>query len=115
MQRETHIKTALRLLLIQTIGGLAAGGAVAGVLIATTHLGVSGALFAAAIVVGVVGIGWSIGGPKRAVPWTLGIERMDDPVCISRRPIGTSQADAVLVVSSVLAALLLAASAVITH
>jgi hypothetical protein len=38
---------------------------------------------------------------------------MDDPVSISRRPFGTSQADAVLVISSVLAALLLVAAAVI--
>lgn len=112
---ETHIATALRLLVIQTVGGLAAGGAVAGALVATTDLGWSGALFVAAIVVGIVGIAWSLGGPKRAIPWTLGTERMDDPVSISRRPIGTSQSDAVLVISSVLAALLLAASAVIAH
>jgi hypothetical protein len=38
---------------------------------------------------------------------------MDDPVGISRPPVGSSQADAVLVISSVLAGLLLAASAVI--
>jgi hypothetical protein len=36
---------------------------------------------------------------------------MDDPVSISRQPFGTSQADAVLVISSVLAALLLIAAA----
>jgi hypothetical protein len=73
----------------------------------------SGALFVAAIVVAVVGIGWSFGGPKRAIPWTLGIARMDDPVSVSRLPVGTSQAGAVLVISSVLAGLLLAAAAVI--
>jgi hypothetical protein len=110
---ETHIATALRLLLIQTIGGLAAGAAVAGVLIATTHLGLSGALFVAAIVVAAVGIGWSLGGPKRAIPWTLGIARMDDAVSVSRLPVGTSQADAVLVISSVLAGLLLVVGAVV--
>jgi hypothetical protein len=111
---ETHIATAFRLLLIQTVGGLAVGAVVTGVLVATTRLGLSGALFVAAIVVAVAGIAWSLGGPTRALPWTLGIDRMDDPVSISRRPVGTSQADAVLVVSSVLAGLLLAASAVIT-
>lgn len=110
---EVHIATALRLLLMQTIGGVAAGGVVTGVLVATTHLGLSGALFVAGIVVAIAGIGWGIGGPKRALPGTLGIARMDDPVGISRRPVGTSQADAVLVVSSVLAGLILAASAVI--
>lgn len=115
MERETHIQAALKLLVIQTIGGLAVGGAVAGVLIATTHLGLSGALFVAGGCVGVVGVSWSVGGPKRAIPWTLGTERMDDPVSISRRPIGTSQADAVLLVSAVLTALLLAAAAVIAH
>lgn len=67
------------------------------------------------VVVGVVGIFWSLGGPSRAMPWTLGIDRMDDPVSISERPIGTSQADAVLLVSSVLTALLLAVAAVIAH
>ncbi len=111
LARKTHIATALRLLLIQTIGGLAAGAAVAGVLIATTHLGFSGALFVAALLVAVLGIGWSLGGPRNAVPWTLGSARMDDPVSISRQPFGTSQADAVLVISSVLAALLLIAAA----
>jgi len=108
-----HIATALRLLLIQTIGGLAVGGAIAGVLIATTRLGLSGALFVAAIVVAVAGIAWSLGGPNRALPWTTGIARMDDPVSVSRPPAGASQADAMLVVSSVLVGLLLAASAVI--
>jgi len=110
---ETHIATALRLLLIQTTAGLAAGAAVAGVLIATTHLGLSGALFVAALLVAVLGIGWSVDGPRNAVPWTLGSARMDDPVSISRQPFGTSQADAVLVISSVLAALLLIAAALI--
>jgi hypothetical protein len=112
---KTHIVTALRLLLIQTVGGLAAGAAVAGVLIVTTHLGSSGALFVAGIVVAIVGTGWSLGGPKKAMPWTLGIARMDDPVSVSRRPVGTSQADAVLVISSVLAGLLLVAAAVIAR
>lgn len=112
---ETHIKVALRLLLIQTVGGLAAGGAVTGLLIATTHLGLSAALFVAAIAVGIIGLGWAVGGPKKAIPWTLGTERMDDPVSISLRPIGTSQADAVLVFSSVLTGLLLAALAVIAR
>lgn len=115
MTSETHIATALRLLLIQTIGGLAAGGVIAGVVTATTHLGLSGALFVAAIVVAVAGIAWSLGGPKRALPLTMGIERMDDPVSISRRPVGTSQADAVLLISSVVVGLLLAASAVIAR
>lgn len=115
MTGKTHIATALRLLLIQTVGGLAAGGAVAGVLVAATHLGLSGALFVAAFVVGIAGIGWSVGGPKKALPWTMGVARMDDSVGVSRRPAGTSQADAVLVLSSVLTALLLAASAVIAH
>jgi len=110
---DTHIATALRLLLVQTIGGLAVGGVVTGVLVATTHLGLSGALFVAAILVAVAGIGWSLGGPKRALPGTMGIARMDDPVSISQPPVGTSQADAVLVVSSVLVGLLLAAAAVI--
>jgi hypothetical protein len=110
---DVHIATALRLLLVQTVGGLAAGGVVTGVLVATTHLGLSGALFVAGIVVAVVGIGWSLGGPSRALPWTLGVARMDDPTTISGRPVGTSQADAVLVVSSILAGLLLAVSAVI--
>jgi hypothetical protein len=112
---ETHIADALRLLLLQTIGGLAVGGAVAGVLIATTHLGLSSALFVAAVVVAVVGIGWSLGGPKRAMPWTLGIARMDDPVSVSQRPVGTSQADAVLVISSVMAGLLLVVAAVVAR
>lgn len=110
---EVHIGTALRLLLIQTIGGLAAGGVVTGVLVATTHLGLSGALFVAGIVVAIAGIGWSLGGPKRALPATLGVARMDDPTSISQQPVGTSQADAVLVISSILAGVLLAASAVI--
>jgi len=110
---ETHIGIALRLLLTQTVGGLAVGGVVTGVLVATTHLGVSGALFAAAIVVAVAGIAWSIGGPKRALPGTMGIARMDDPVSISQRPVGTSQGDAVLVISSVVAGLLLAGAAMI--
>lgn len=110
---ETHIATALRLLLVQTLGGVAAGGVVTGVLIATTHLGWSGALFVAGIVVAIVGIGWSVGGPERALPWTLGIARMGGPAAESRRPRGTSQADAVLVVSSILAGVLLAAAAVI--
>ena len=113
MNGEVHIGTALRLLLIQTIGGLAIGGVLAGILVASTHLGLSGALFVAAIMVAVVGLAWGVGGPKKAVPWTLGTARMDDPTSISQRPIGTSQADAVLVISSVLAGLLLAASAVI--
>jgi hypothetical protein len=73
----------------------------------------SGSSFVAAIAVALAGIAWSLGGPKRALPWTLGIDRMDDPVSISRRPSGTSQADAVLAVSSISAGLLLAASAVI--
>lgn len=111
---ETHIRAAFRLLLMQTIGGLAVGGVVVGVLVATTHLGWSGALFVSAIVVALVGIGWSFGGPKRGLPATLGVARMDDPVSISKRPMGTSQADAVLAVSSVLAGLVLAALAVIT-
>jgi hypothetical protein len=115
MNGEVHIVGALRLLLVQTVGGLAIGGVLAGALVASTHLGLSGALFVAGIVVALVGIGWSLGGPKRAVPWTLGTARMDDPVSISRRPIGTSQADAVLVVSSILTGLLLAASAVIAR
>src|SRR5487761_753865 len=110
---EAHIGTAIRLLLIQTIGGLAVGGVITGVLIATTRLGLSGALFVAAIVVAVAGIAWSLGGPKRGLPATLGIARLDDPVSISQRPVGTSQADAVLVISSVLVGLLLAAAAVI--
>ena len=110
---KTHIGAALWLLLVQTIGGLAVGGAIAGVLVATTHLGWSG-LFVAAIVVAVVGLGWSFGGPKRGLPATLGIARMDDPVSISQRPLGTSQADAVLAVSSVLAGLLLAAFAIVS-
>jgi hypothetical protein len=105
--------TALWLLLIQTVGGLAGGWAIAGVL-TVTHLGLSAALFVAAVVVAVIGIGWSVGGPRRAVPWTLGTARLDDPVGISGRPIGTSQADAVLVISSILAGLLIAVSAVIT-
>jgi hypothetical protein len=113
MTGQTHIATALRLLLIQTIGGLAAGGVITGVLVATTRLGLSGALFVAAIAVAVAGIAWSLGGPTRALPWTMGIARMDDPVSISRRPIGTSQADAVLLVSAVFVGLLLAVSAVI--
>jgi hypothetical protein len=113
MNGEVHILTAIRLLLVQTVGGLAVGGAIAGVLVASTHLGLSGALFVAAIIVAFVGIGWSLGGPKSAVPWTLGTARMDDPVSISRRPIGTSQADAVLVVSSILTGLLLAAAAIV--
>jgi hypothetical protein len=83
------------------------------VLVATTHLGLSGALFVAAFVVAVAGVGWGLGGPKRGLPGTLGIARMDDPVSISRPPVGTSQADAVLVVSSAFAGLLLVASAVI--
>jgi hypothetical protein len=109
----THIGAALRLLVIQTICGLAVGGVITGVLVATTHLGLSGGLFVAAIVVAVAGIAWSLGGPKRGLPETMGIARMDDPVGISRPPVGSSQADAVLVISSVLAGLLLAASAVI--
>jgi hypothetical protein len=109
---EAHVAAAVRLLLVQTVGGLAAGGVVTGVLVASTHLGLSGALFVTAIVVALVGIGWGVGGPKRALPATMGVARMDDPVSISRRPVGTSQADAVLVVSSVLTGLLLAASAV---
>ena len=113
MNGGLHIAAALRLLLIQTVGGLAVGGVITGVLVASTHLGLSGALFVAAIVVAVVGIGWSVGGPTRAVPWTLGTARMDDPVSISQRPIGTSQSDAVLVISSILTGLLLAVSAVI--
>lgn len=113
MAGEPHIARAIRLLVIQTLGGLAVGWAIAGVLTATTHLGLSGALFVAAVVVAVVGIIWSVGGPKRALPGSLGIDRMDDPVSISERPVGTSQADAVLVVSSALAGLLLVASAVI--
>jgi hypothetical protein len=111
----THIAHALRLLLLQTVGGLVAGGAVTGILVAATHLGLSNALFVAGVVVAVVGIGWSVGGPKRAVPGTLGIARMDDPVSISRRPVGSSQADAVLLVSSILAGILLAASAVVAR
>ncbi|HUZ97974.1 MAG TPA: hypothetical protein VMU74_01315 [Gaiellaceae bacterium] len=113
MSSEAHIGTAVRLLLIQTVGGLAVGGVITGVLIATTRLGSSGALFVAAIVVAVAGIAWSLGGPKRGLPATLGIARLDDPVSISQRPVGTSQADAVLVISSVLVGLLLAAAAVI--
>jgi hypothetical protein len=110
---ETHIATALRLLLLQTIGGLAVGGAVAGVLVAATDLGLSNALFLAAVAVALGGIAWSVGVPRRGLPATLGVARMDDPVSIARRPMGTSQADAVLVVSSVLTGLLLAAAAVI--
>lgn len=98
---------------MQIAGGFAAGGAIAGVLVAATHLGWSGALFVAAAVVTVVGIAWGVGGPKRGLPSTLGVARMDDPVGISGRPVGTSQADAVLVVSSVLVGVLLAAIAVI--
>lgn len=112
---ETHIATALRLLLIQTIGGIAAGAAVAGVLVATTRLGLSGALFVAAIVVAVAGLGWSLGGPRKGMPWTLGIARMGGPADVSQRPLGTSQADAVLVISSVLAGLLLVAAAVVAR
>ena len=115
MLENTHIATALRLLLVQSIGGLAAGGVVTGVLVATTHIGVSGALFVSAIVVAFVGIAWGLGGPKNAMPWTLGVARMDDPVGVSRRPVGTSQADAVLVVSSVVAGLLLVVAAVIVR
>lgn len=111
----THIGTALRLLFVQTIGGLVAGGVLAGVLMATTHLGFSGALFVAALVVAVAGIAWSVGGPRRAVPWTLGVARMDDSTSISRRPTGSSQADAVLVVSSIVAGLLLAGSAILAQ
>jgi len=111
----THIATALRLLLVQTVGGVAAGWAVAGVLDATTHLGLSAALFVSAIVVGLAGIGWSVGGPRTALPWTLGIARMGGPAGVSRRPLGSSQADAVLAVSSVLTALVLVASAVLVH
>lgn len=113
MKGDTHIRAALRLMSLQTVGGLAAGGAIAGVLDGTTHLGWSGGLFVAAVVVASVGIGWSFGGPKRGLPATLGIARLDDPVGISQRPTGSSQADAVLAVSSVLAALLLGAVAVI--
>jgi hypothetical protein len=109
---ETHIGVAFRLLLIQTVGGLVVGGVVAAVLVAATHLGWSGALFVSAIVVAVAGIGWGVGGPKRALPGTLGVARMDDPVGISGRPTGATQASAVLLVSSVLVGLLLAASAV---
>ncbi|MGH2972674.1 MAG: hypothetical protein ACRDNM_05010 [Gaiellaceae bacterium] len=110
---EAHIGTALRLLVVQTIGGLVVGGVLTGVLIAATHLGLSGALFVAAIVVALAGAAWGVGGPKKAVPWTLGAARLDDSTSISERPVGTSQADAVLVVSSILAGLLLAAAAVI--
>jgi hypothetical protein len=110
---DTHLGVALRLLFIQTVGGLAAGGAIAGVLAVITHLGWSGALFVAAVIVALVGIGWSLGGPKRGLPATLGIARMDDPVSISQRPMGTSQADAVLAVSSVLVGFVLAAIAVV--
>jgi hypothetical protein len=110
---QTHLANALRLLVIQTAGEVAVGGAVTGVLVATTDLGLSGALFVAAVLVAVVGVVWSVGGPKRALPGSLGIDRLDDPVGISRVPVGTSQADAVLVVSSVLAGLLLAALAVV--
>lgn len=113
MKGEARIGTALRLLLVQTIGGLAAGGVLTGLLMATTHLGLSGALFVAAIVVALAGTACGVGGPKTALPWTLGVARLDDPTSILRRPVGTSQADAVLVVSSILAGLLLAASAVI--
>jgi hypothetical protein len=113
MTSQAHIATAFRLLLIQTIGGLAVGGVITGLLVATTRLGLSGALFVAAIAVAVAGIAWSLGGPTRALPWTMGIARMDDPLSISRRPLGTSQADAVLLVSSVLVGLLLAVSAVL--
>lgn len=115
MKGEVHLATAFRLLLVQTVGGLVVGGVVTGVLVATTHLGLSGALFVAGIVVAVAGTGWSLGGPKRALPWTLGIARMDDPVSVSRRPIGSSQADAVLLVSSILAGVLLAASAIVAR
>ena len=101
------------MLLVQTAGGLALGGVLAGILVAATHLGWSGSLFVAAIVVAVAGLAWSVGGPRRAVPWTLGTARMDDPVSIARRPAGSSQADAVLVVSSVVTAVVLAASAII--
>lgn len=110
---ETHIAHALRLLVVQTVGGLGVGAVIAGVLVAATHLGLSGALFVAAVVVAVAGIGWSLGGPRNAVPWTLGIARMGGPADVSRRPFGTSQADAVLVISSVAAGLLLVAAAVI--
>lgn len=113
MKGDTHIATAFRLLFVQTVAGLAVGGVITGILVAATRLDWSGALFVAAVVVAVVGVAWSLGGPKRAIPWTTGIDRMDDPVSISRVPIGSSQADAVLVVSSVLVGLLLAAAAVI--
>ncbi|HKB94929.1 MAG TPA: hypothetical protein VKC62_11940 [Gaiellaceae bacterium] len=113
MGGPTHIGDALRLLAVQTIGGLAAGWGLAGVLVATTHFGLSGALFVGAVVVGLAGTAWGVGGPNKALPWTLGVARLDDPTSISRRPVGTSQADAVLVVSSILAGLLLLASAVI--
>lgn len=110
---EAHIANALRLLLMQTIGGVAAGAAVAGVLVVTTRLGLSRALFVAAVVVAVGGLGWSLGGPRKGMPWTLGIARMGGAAGVSRRPLGTSQADAVLVISSILAGLLLIAAAVI--
>lgn len=113
MRGTTHIATALRLLLVQTAAGLGIGAAVAGLLVGTTHLGWSSSFFVAAVVVAVAGIAWSVGPPKGALPGTLGIARMDDPVSISKRPVGTSQADAVLILSSVLVGLLLAAAAVI--
>jgi hypothetical protein len=103
------------LLVVQTIAGVGAGGILAGVLLAATHLDVSGALFVAGAVVAIAGTVWSLGVPMRAFPWTLGVARMDDPTSISRRPTGTSQADAVLVVSSIVAGLLLVGSAVIAH
>ncbi|HEY2542843.1 MAG TPA: hypothetical protein VGH92_07285 [Gaiellaceae bacterium] len=112
---QTHVRTALRLLVVQTIAGVGAGGILAGVLLAATHLDVSGALFVAGVVVAIAGTVWSLGVPMRAVPWTLGVARMDDPTSISRRPTGTSQADAVLVVSSIVAGLLLVGSAVVAH
>lgn len=82
-------------------------------LLATTHFGLSAGLFVGAVVVAVAGTAWGVGGPNRALPWTLGVTRLDDSTSISRKPVGTSQADAVLVVSSILAGLLLLASAVI--
>lgn len=112
---QAHIANALRLLLIQTVGGVAAGAAVAGVLIATTRLGLSGALFVTAIMVAIAGLGWSLGGPKKGMSWTLGIARMGGPADVSQRPLGTSQADAVLVISSIVAGLLLVAAAVIAR
>ena len=113
MSGQTHIATAARLLVVQTVGGMAVGAAVAAILAAATHLDLSDGLFVAAVLVAVVGIVWSVGGPKRALPGSLGVDRLDDPVSISRVPVGSSQADAVLVVSAVLAALLLVVLAIV--